>query len=418
MREIFALVDCNNFYASCERVFNPALEGKPVVVLSNNDGCVVARSDKAKKLGIAMGVPAFEVKDILEKNNVEVFSSNYALYADMSGRVMETLSTLTPDIEIYSIDEAFLSLTGFNCCLTDYGLKIKKTVKQWTGMPVTVGMAETKTLAKIANTIAKKSTAADGVADLTHLPCIQKALAETRLEKIWGVGYRTAIKLKRDGFRTALDLRDADINWIRQKLGIVGVRTVYELRGISCYPLELNPPLKKSITVSRSFGKPVAAIEELKEATASYASRAGEKLRYEGLAAGIMTVFVTTSRFIEKSYFNSHTVEFPTATSDTIELIRSACRCIDRLYRTGCLFKKSGIILGDLVPERHIQRNLFDTADRQRSHRLMRAVDAVNATSNSPLIWAAEGLARPWTVKFKNRSQRYTTHWPELPKVQ
>ncbi len=417
MKEIFALVDCNNFYASCERVFNPRLEGRAVVVLSNNDGCVVARSNEAKALGIGMGVPAFKVKGIIEENGVEVFSSNYALYADMSHRVMQTLSAFTPDMEIYSIDEAFLSLAGFNCCLTDYALKIKETVKKWTGIPVTVGAAATKTLAKIANGIAKKSDRANGVVDLTRSTCLQKALAETRVEKVWGVGYRTAIKLKNSGIRTALDLRDADISWIRQKLGVVGVRTVYELRGISCYPLELNPPVKKSITVSRSFGKPVAEIEELKEATASYASRAGEKLRQEGLAAGVMTVFVTTSRFIEKSYFNSHTVEFPTATSDTIELVRSACRCIDQLYRRGCLFKKSGIILGGLISERHIQKNLFDTVDRERSHRLMRAVDAVNSASNGPLIWAAEGLARPWKVKFNRRSHRYTTRWGELLEV-
>jgi DNA polymerase V len=414
MKEIFALVDCNNFYVSCERVFNPILEGKPVVVLSNNDGCVVARSNEAKALGIRMGVPAFEVKNIIEKNDVEVFSSNYALYADMSHRVMETLLTFTPDIEIYSIDEAFLSLAGFSCPLTDYGRKIRHTVKKWTGIPVTVGIAGTKTLAKIANRLAKKSTKTDGVLDLIGSPYLYRALAKTEVEKVWGVGYRTALKLKKTGIRTALTLRDADTSWVRQKFGVVGVRTVYELRGISCYPLEQNPPLKKSITVSRSFGKPVEALEELKEAVASYASRAGEKLRQQGLAAGLMTVFVMTSRFIEKSYFNSHTVEFPTATNDTIELTRYACRSIDRLYRKGCLFKKSGIIFSGLVSEKRIQRNLFDGADRGRSHRLMQVVDVINSRLNSPLRWAAEGLEQPWRVKFNNRSHRYTTRWNEL----
>jgi len=417
MKEIFALVDCNNFYASCERVFSPKLQDKPVVVLSNNDGCVVARSNEAKALGIGMGVPAFEVEEIIRKNGVEVFSSNYALYSDMSSRVMETLSAFTTNIEIYSIDEAFLNLAGFNCSLTDYGRKIRQTVKQWTGMPVTVGIARTKTLAKIANRTAKKSARANGVLDLTDSSCLDTVLAETPVEKVWTVGIKTALKLKGAGIKTALVLRDADISWIRQKFGVVGVRTVYELRGISCYPLEQNPPVKKSITVSRMFGKPVESIEELKEAIASYASRAGEKLRGQGLAAGLMTVYVTTSRFIKNRYFNSHTVEFAVATSDTIELIRNACRCIDSLYHKGCAFKKCGIIFNGLVPENQIQKGLFDNVDRLESQRLMRVIDTINTRLNSPLRWAAEGLAQSWKVRFKRCSNRYTTRWDELPEV-
>jgi DNA polymerase V len=416
-KDIFALVDCNNFYASCERVFNPKLEGRPIVVLSNNDGCVVARSNEAKALGIGMGVPAFEVEEIMRKNSVEVFSSNYTLYADMSSRVMETLSVFTPDIEIYSIDEAFLNLDGFNCHLTDYGRKLRQTVKQWTGMPVTVGIARTKTLAKIANRIAKKSTRANGVLDLTDSACLDTVLAEIPVEKVWTVGIRTALKLKGAGIKTALALSNTDIGWIRQKFGVVGVRTVYELRGISCYPLEQNPPAKKSITVSRMFGKPVESVKELKEAIASYASRAGEKLRGHGLAAGVMTVYVTTSRFIENRYFNSHTVEFAVATSNTIELIRNACRCIDRLYRKGCAFKKCGIVLNGLVSENQAQKGLFDNVDRLKAQRLMKAVDAINIRFNSPLQWAAEGLGQSWKVKFKRRSNRYTSRWDELPEV-
>jgi DNA polymerase V len=372
-----------------------------------------------------MGVSAFEVEDIMRKNGVEVFSSNYALYADMSSRVMETLSAFTPDIEIYSIDEAFLNLAGFNglghpcrdCSLTDYGRKIWRTVKQWTGMPVTVGMARTKTLAKIANRVAKKSAKANGVLDLTDSAYLDKVLAETPVEKVWTVGIRTALKLKGAGIKTALAFRDADIGWVRQKFGVVGVRTVYELRGISCYPLEQNPPAKKSITVSRMFARPVESIEELKEAIASYASRAGRKLRGQGLAAGVMTVYVTTSRFIENRYFNSHTVEFAVATSDTIELIRSACRCIDGLYRKGCAFKKCGIIFNALVPENQVQKALFDNVDRLKSQRLMRVIDSINTRLNSPLQWAAEGLAQSWKVKFNRRSCRYTTRWDELPEV-
>jgi len=417
MKEIFALVDCNNFYASCERVFSPKLEDKPVVVLSNNDGCIVARSNEAKALGIGMGVPAFEVEEIIRNNGVEVFSSNYALYADMSSRVMETLSAFTTNIEIYSIDEAFLNLAGFNCSLSDYGRKIQRTVRQWTGMPVTVGIARTKTLAKIANRIAKKSAGANGALDLTDCPCLDTVLAKTPVEKVWTVGIKTALKLKSAGIKTALALRDADISWVRQKFGVVGVRTVYELCGISCYPLEQNPPVKKSITVSRMFGKPVESIEELKEAIASYASRAGEKLREHSLAAGVMTVYVTTSRFIKNRYFNSHTVEFAVATSDTIELIRNARRCIDRLYRKSCAFKKCGIIFNGLVPENQIQKGLFDNVDRLESKRLMRVIDTINTRLNSPLWWAAEGFKQPWQVRFKRRSKRYTTCWDELPEV-
>jgi DNA polymerase V len=417
MKHIFALVDCNNFYASCERVFNPKLEGRPVVVLSNNDGCVVARSNEAKALGIGMGVPAFEVADIIKKNSVEVFSSNYALYADMSSRVMETLSAFTPDIEIYSIDEAFLNLAGFGCSLTDYGRKIQRTVRKWTGMPVTVGIAGTKTLTKIANRIAKRSAKADGVLDLTDSSYLNKALAETPVEKVWTVGIKTAIKLKRAGIKTALALRDADIGWIRQKFGVVGARTVYELRGICCYQLEQNPPLRKSIIVSRMFARPIESVEELKEAISTYATRAGEKLRLEHLAAGIMTIFVTTSRFIENRYFNSHTIRFDVATNSTIELIRAALAGIDRLYRPGCVFKKCGIILGGLVHENRIQRNLFDNVDREKSARLMRTIDAVNATLDCPVRWAAEGIKQPWKLKFQRRSRRYTTRWDELLEV-
>jgi len=278
-------------------------------------------------------------------------------------------------------------------------------------------MARTKTLAKIANRVAKKSAKANGVLDLTDSPYLNRVLAETPVEKVWTVGIRTALKLKGAGIKTALAFRDADIGWVRQKFGVVGVKTVYELRGISCYSLEQNPPAKKSIAVSRMFGKPVESIEELKEAIASYASRAGRKLRGQGLAAGVMTVYVTTSRFIENRYFNSHTVEFAVATSDTIELIRSACRCIDGLYRKGCAFKKCGIIFNALVPENQAQKALFDNVDRLKSQRLMRVIDSINTRLDSPLQWAAEGLAQSWKVKFKRRSCRYTTRWDELPEV-
>ena len=421
MKDIFALVDCNNFYVSCERIFEPSLEGRPVVVLSNNDGCVVSRSNEAKKLGIGMGVAFFKVSDLAEKHGVVALSSNYTLYADMSRRVMETLCNFTPEIEVYSIDEAFLNLSGFGDNLTDYGRTIRRTVKQWTGMPVSIGIAETKTLAKIANRFAKRSPEADGVFELTDQTRIDEALAQTGVEHIWGIGIKTCIKLKRTGIKTALALRGVEIEWVRRRFGVTGVRTVYELRGMSCYELEDQPPTKKGITVSRMFGRKVETLEELKEAIASYASRAGEKLREEGLAAGAMIVYVTTSRFVNprKRYFNSHGVNFPTATNYTPELIEYATGAIERLYKKGFLYAKAGLILGDLVPEGRVQGNLFDYADRQKSRRLMQAIDAVNLKlPDSPLIWAAEGIDQPWQAKFAKRSKRYTTQWDELAEVE
>jgi len=414
MKEIFALVDCNNFYVSCERVFNPKLNNRPVIVLSNNDGCVVARSNEAKALGIKMGVAAFEIAGLLKKHNVIAMSSNYTLYADMSGRVMEVLSSFAPEMEVYSIDEAFLNLTGINRPLADCGREIRQTVKKWTGMPVSIGIAGTKTLAKIANHLAKKT---DGVLDLTAAVNIDEILAQAPVEKVWGVGIRTTIKLKKAGITTALDLSKADIGWIRGCFGVMGVRTVYELRGNCCYQLENNPPAQKSIIVSRMFGQPVEDIERLKEAAATYAARAGERLREQKLTAGAMSVFVNTSRFIKNRYFNSCAVEFAVSTSDTTELIRASNSCVEKLYRKGCQFKKCGVILVGLVPENQAQRGLFGNGDREKAGRLMRAIDAINAKVDTPVRFAAEGIEQPWQAKFKRRSKRYTTCWDELPEV-
>ena len=417
MSQVFALVDCNNFYVSCELIFNPKLRGRPVIVLSNNDGCVVSRSNEAKALGIGMGVPAFEIEKLVKENNVIAFSSNYTLYADMSERVMQTLSNFTPRIEVYSIDEAFLDLGGFGRPLTEYGRKIRQTVGRWTGIPVTVGIGRTKTLAKIATHLAKRSPKADGVLDLTDAAYLEKALAKTPVEKVWTVGIKTTIKLKKAGITTALDLRDADTGWIRQVFGVVGVRTVFELRGTCCYELEHNPPLKKSVSVSRMFGEPVESVEQLKQAVSCYAARAGEKLRQAGLVAGVMTVYITTSRFIKNRYFNSRTKAFDIATNDTTELIRGACRCIDAIYRGGHEYKKCGIIFNGLVPENRAQLALYDQTGRVRSRRLMQTIDAINARSSTPLRWAAEGIEQPWMVKFRRRSRRYTTRWDELARI-
>ena len=419
MKEIFALVDCNNFYVSCERVFNPRLEAKPVVVLSNNDGCVVSRSNEAKALKIPMGIAAFKVKHIFEKNNVEVFSSNYSLYADMSSRVMRTLSTFTPAIEVYSIDEGFLNLYGFSGSLTDYGRKIQATVKQWTGIPVSVGIAHTKTLAKIATRIAKKDPHTSGVFYMDNSQNHKNLLAPIAVEDVWGIGHRNALKLKQAAIKTALSLKDADIDWIMSKFGINGARTVSELRGTCCYHLEQNPPTKKSIAVSRSFGKAVESPDELAEAVAAFVARAAEKLRKEKLIANTLTVFARTSFFDkQKRYANSQTIALPTPTSFTPELISHATEAAKLLYRDGCSFKKAGIVLGGLEERSKMQLPLFDKLDRQKAMRLMQAVDMIKTTfPDANTRWAAEGLQQPWLNHFKKRSHRYTTIWNEILEV-
>jgi len=417
MTTLFALVDCNNFYVSCERVFNPGLEHRPVVVLSNNDGCIVSRSNEVKALGIGMGKAAFEVRDILNKHHVEAFSSNYTLYADMSGRVMQTLADFTPAMEVYSIDEAFLDLSGIGQPPAEYGRQIQHTVRQWTGIPVSVGIGPTKTLAKLANKIAKKSPKAAGVLNLADSPFLTQALQRVAVQDVWGVGLRIARKLNAAGIMNALDLSQADIGWIRRQFGVQGVRTVYELQAVSCYPLEENPQDKKTIIVSRMFGRSVTAIEELMEAAATYAARAGEKLRQEGLAAGMMSVSVATSRFIEHRYYNVHTTVFPTATFDSAELVQAATASIERIYREGFDYKRAGVLLHELTPQEHVQRTLFDTADRARAGRLMRTLDAINRRGDCTVRWAAEGIDKPWHTQFKHLSPKFTTRWDQLPVV-
>lgn len=417
MNKILALVDCNNFYVSCERVFNPKMENRPVVVLSNNDGCIVSRSNEVKAMGVGMGKAFFEVKDTLAKHHVVPFSSNYTLYADMSRRVMQTLFDFTPEIEIYSIDEAFLDLSGIQVPLQDYGQQIRKTVKQWTGIPVSVGIARTKTLTKIANKLAKTSPKAGGVLNLVDSPYLEAALKRIDVVDVWGVGYRTARKLNTAGIYTALDLSRADIAWIRQTFGVEGVRTVYELQGRPCYRLEQNPPSKKSLAVTRMFGRSIETFDELSEAVATYAARAAEKLRDGKLAAGVLTVFITTSRFIEKRYFNSYSVEFPVQTHDTAEIIAEALSGLRNIYRRGYEYKKAGVLLHHLVDENKVQGNLFDTVDRDRSKRLMQTIDRINRRGVCPVRWGAEGLTKPWHTQFKHLSPKYTTRWDQLPNV-
>jgi len=421
MPPIYALVDCNNFYVSCERVFNPALEGRPVVVLSNNDGCIVSRSAEVKALGIGMGVPVFEVKDLIEKYGIQTFSSNYALYGDMSRRVMETLNGFAPEIEIYSIDEAFLNLAGLNKTnLAGYAQNIRATVRRWTGIPVCVGIAGTKTLAKLANRAAKKFSKS-GVLDMTIMPAVEldALLSRIAVEDVWGIGPAISRVLKARGIQTALDLRGADIRWIKERFGIVAVRTVLELRGDPCIPLELHRPAKKNICVSRGFSRPVESLAELREAVAAYATRVAEKARRAGLAAGVLTVFVHTNRFRdEPQYSNAASIRLSVATGDTAELIQAAFRGLDSIFREGYRYAKAGVLLGEIVQASRVQPDLFDERDRDRAGRLSKAMDLLNADMGAgTLHYAATGFKRSWQTKFMRRSPRYTTRWNELPAV-
>ncbi|MDI3467613.1 MAG: Error-prone, lesion bypass DNA polymerase V (UmuC) [Nitrospira sp.] len=421
MPPVFALVDCNNFYASCERVFNPKLHGKPVVVLSNNDGCVIARSNEAKALGIGMGVPEFQIRPLLKTHNVQVLSSNYALYGDMSQRVMETLEQFCPNLELYSIDEAFLSLCGFTSRnLTEYGHTIRATVKRWTGIPVSVGIAETKALAKIANRVAKRTPDTDGVLDLLACPDRDALLNRIAVQDIWGIGPNHARFLQQHGILTALQLRQANDQFIRKHMGVVGLRLVMELRGVSCLVLDQCPAPKQGITCSRAFGKSVSTLTEMEEAVSSYAARAAEKLRVEKQAVTTMTVFLKTNEFKDTpQYSNALTLKLPVATDTTHELIQAALQGIRRIYRRGYLYKKAGVMFTGLVPVSLVQTDLFDSQDRARSKRLMAALDSINERYGAgTLQYASSGLTKAWKTQFHRRSLAYTTNWDELPEVQ
>jgi DNA polymerase V len=418
MTALFALIDCNNFYVSCERLFQPTLLGKPVVVLSNNDGCVIARSDEAKALGIPMGLPAFKLADLVKEHPVEVYSSNYTLYGDLSARVMTTLTQWAPAVEIYSIDEAFLDLTGLSTHdLTGYGQTLQTTLQQWTGIPVSIGIGPTKTHAKLANRLAKRSP--QGVVTLTAASEIDATLACTRVEDIWGIGPGYTRRLKVHDIRTAMQLQAANDRWIRQQLGIVGQRIAWELRGISCLPLALCPPPKQSLMVSRSFGRPITTLTEMREAVATYMTRAAEKLRRHQVAAGVITVFLMTNRFTEEPHYsNSMTITLPVATQDTAELIGYALRGVEQIFREGYRYQKAGVILTALVPAHQVQTHLFDRHDRERSQKLMEAIDTINREWGSGTIrYAAVGLRPGWIMKCARRSPRYTTRWEELAVV-
>ena len=416
---IFSLVDCNNFYASCERIFNPNLSNKPIVVLSNNDGCIIARSNEAKKLGIPMGAPYHQTKYLLKKNKVSVFSSNYQLYGDISRRVMSSLSMFVPEMEVYSIDEAFLRLDKHYgkdpySLASDIQLKVLK----WTGIPTSHGIAPTKTLAKVANKIAKRSNGKN-IFDLTNLDTQTKILARLPIEDIWGISSGWSKKLHNIGIKNALQLRETDPSFIRNHLSVIGERIVYELRGISCIGLDKIMP-KKNILSSKSFGKLITELEEIEEALANYAFRACQKLRNQNSKAQGIYVFIKTNkhRMNDPQYRNSATKELPYPSSDSSLIIKTAKLLLREIYQQGFKYQKCGIMLLDLVDSDYIQNNLFEKIPPPKKEYLSSIIDTINqSTGNESIFYASQGIKRSWKMRCSKRSQRYTTQWKELVKA-
>jgi DNA polymerase V len=419
---MLALVDCNNFYASCERVFDPSLKARPVVVLSNNDGCIVARSAEAKALGLKMGEPYFKVREILDRHKVAVFSSNYALYGDMSQRVMKTLQQFSPEVEIYSIDEAFLNLEGFRD-LTELAKNIRETVRQWTGIPVSVGIAPTKTLAKVANYSAKKKAGYNGVCILDSPAAWEPLLAEFDVGDVWGIGAQYKKRLNQHGVNTALEFSRLPEAWLRKHMSVVGARTATELNGHACLELELEADPKKGVTVSRSFGKRITEYTELAEALAAYVSRAGEKLRREKLLAKHMLLFMHTSPFAKDAakdpyYAPSLSFALPLHTSYTPELLHYALWALKKMYRPGYRYTKCGVMLTDLLPEGAETLDLFERRDTARESKLMAAMDQINQSmGRRTLFLASAGVQQKWSGVSARKSPSYTTDWESVIRV-
>jgi len=416
-----AIVDADEFYVSCERVFDARLRGRPVVVLSNNDGCVISRSREAKALGIGMGVPLFKVRDIVEENNVAVFSSNYALYGDLSLRLADAFHEFTPDVEVYSIDEAFLGLEERpGQTFREQGLEIKAKVYKWTGIPCSMGISQTKTLAKVAQRYTKKHPEAQGVLDLTG-PADQTAvLEETPVGDVWGVGPAYEKMLRTEGIDTARKLRDADRRWVRRRMTVVGARIAEELRGVRCLPLEECPQAKRSVTCSRSFGEPTGSLEDLRDAVALYTGRAAERLRRARRAASVVTVFVLTDRYAAgPQYGNSVTYELASPTDTTGELVRWAQRGLTQIYRRGYLYKKAGVMLNGLLPAGSLTMRTHGDEQFERARRAMQAVDSLNRRHGRGTVRC--GLPRSpdgrWPTKSLMRSPRYTTRLDEVLRV-
>lgn len=424
--QVFALVDVNNMYVSCERAFNPQLRGRPVVVLSNNDGCCVARSNEVKALGVKMGTPWFQMKDLVRQHGIIGLSSNYTLYGDMSNRIMTILRTYSPNVEVYSIDESFLSLNGMSglwASPTAMGQDIRARILQWTSLPVCVGIGGSKTLAKLANHVAKKFSLFDSVCDFTTMSAARMHWLFVRINvgEVWGVGRRIAARLHDMSIHTVQDLKDASPREIRAHLGVVMERTCQELRGLSCLALEEIAPPRKEIVSSKSFGAMAVSIVELEEAVSSYIARAGEKLRAQRSVCGAVHVFIQTNPFHQQDpqYSNGLTVPLIEPTDDNRILAGAALQGLAVIFRDGFQYKKAGVMLMDLASNTINQGLLFDSPpSREHSVRVMAALDALNQRFGRDAVHlGSAGLTQRWAMRTENKTPCYTTRWDELPKA-
>lgn len=414
---MIVLADCNNFYASCERVFNPRLKNKPVIVLSNNDGCVIARSNESKALGIKMGEPVFKIREIISKYDVSVFSTNFALYGDMSSRVMSILRDNSPSTEIYSIDEAFMDFSSVSN-YSKLAYKIKEKVSNSTGIPVSFGLAKTKTLAKVANHIAKK--------DIQNNIFIMKddnedILRKFSISKIWGIGRAHSTMLNEYGIKTALQFINLNEKWVEQKMGITGLKILKELKGVECFSINQYPKRKKSICTSRTFPKDTQNINYIEQAVSNYASRCAEKLRKEKSCAQYIGVFLNINRFKSHEGFNNgfRAAMFNVATNDTIKIIESSKKLLKSMYKKNVNYKKAGVIVGDIVPDNQVQLNLFnDIKDDLKSRELFKSIDAINRKMGRDTVkFLAQGISKRKKIKKEHLSPCYTTRWEDILKI-
>ena len=418
---MFALIDCNNFYASCERVFRPDLNGKPVVVLSNNDGCVIARSNEAKALGIPMGAPAFEYEALFRQHHVQVFSANFALYGDMSHRVMSILGEYSPEVEIYSIDEAFLKLMGFGRFdLYEYGLEMRKKVAKWTGIPISVGVAPTKALAKVANRIAKTyPEKTGGVYLIDNEGKRIKALKWLKIEDVWGIGRQHTKRLREVGVHTAYDFTQLDDAWVQKHLAIVGLRLKHDLQGIPTLDIEEIQP-KKNIATTRTFETHYTEFDQIKERVSTFAVACAEKLRKQGSCCTSLMVFIQTNRHRKDlpPYSGNSVVQLPFPTNSSIELSRFAIQALTRIFKQGYHYKKAGVIVQDFTPADVLQLNVFENSDRRHAQ-LMKAVDKMNALFGQQKVrLGTQDQKRVWKMKQERLSPRYTTRLSEIIIIQ
>jgi DNA polymerase V len=417
---MIGLIDCNNFYVSCERVFNPSLRNKPVIILSNNDGCAISRSNEAKTLGVKMGAPAFMIDKLIRENDIKVYSSNYTLYGDMSHRVMSLLESFVPEMEIYSIDEAFLFFNGISEReLLSLGKRIIQTITRNTGIPVSLGIAQTKTLAKMSNKLAKKSSRSPGIYVMNEKKR-EEILQSYPVADVWGIGSQHAALLKKNGILTAYDFTKTPKGWVQKHLTVVGLRLWEELQGRPTIAAEPDIPDKKNICTSRSFGSMQTEYLPIEEATATYAMRCAEKLRKQKSCARVMMVFLHTNQFRNDlpQYAKNIVIQLPVPTNSSLELVHYAKVGLRKIFRSGYSYKKSGIILSDFVPQNQQQQNMFDTRDRSKHSAIMEVIDSMNNRhGRDTLRIATQGFTQKWKLRQENLSRCYSTRWEEMIEV-